>query len=90
MDKFCKRIRIWHKKLPQKTLLDLKKLDCVVLCNQFMHQWLQEIEELEIRVPQSRVNTCNAKDSVQGTVLRNRIKQYLSDNFPLRKALIRP
>ncbi|CAL1678202.1 unnamed protein product [Lasius platythorax] len=58
--------------------------------DQFIMQWLEEVEQLEVLIPQPTANTCAEKDSVQGTILRNHIKQYLSENFPLRKALIRP
>lgn len=70
---------------------------CCVLHNfveknkdRFYIQWLQEIEQLELVIPQPRTATITSTDSIDGTNIRNHLKQYLSDNFPLRKALIRP
>lgn len=55
----------------------------------FFMQWLEEIERLQLIIPQPRCTNNCQKDSIQGTELRNHLKQYLSQNFPLRKALIR-
>ncbi|XP_039310298.1 protein ALP1-like [Solenopsis invicta] len=70
---------------------------CCVLHNfveknkdRFYIQWLQEIEQLELVISQPRTATITSTDSIDGTNIRNHLKQYLSDNFPLRKALIRP
>ncbi|XP_071579940.1 uncharacterized protein [Temnothorax nylanderi] len=70
---------------------------CCVLHNfvekrkdRFFTQWLQEVEQLELVIPQPRPTTNTGKDSMDGTNVRNHIKRYLSENFPLRKALIRP
>lgn len=56
----------------------------------FIVQWLQEVERLERVIPQPIGETSAAKDSLQGTIVRNHIKLYLSEHFPLRKTLLRP
>ncbi|XP_029164237.1 protein ALP1-like [Nylanderia fulva] len=56
----------------------------------FYSEWLQEAEQLQLLTPQPTCATNYQRDSVQGTELRNHLKEYLSQNFPLRKALIRP
>lgn len=56
----------------------------------FFTQWLQEFEVSQLATPQPNRQTSVQKDSIEGTHIRNHIKQFLSEQFPLRKALIRP
>ncbi|XP_011867696.1 PREDICTED: putative nuclease HARBI1 [Vollenhovia emeryi] len=56
----------------------------------FLTQWLRELEVSELATPQPNTQTNVEKNSIEGTNIRNHIKQFLSENFPLRKALIQP
>nr|XP_012215694.1 PREDICTED: putative nuclease HARBI1 isoform X2 [Linepithema humile]XP_012215695.1 PREDICTED: putative nuclease HARBI1 isoform X2 [Linepithema humile] len=57
--------------------------------DRFIIQWLDEVEESNRLFPQPRSTSNVEREGFNSTAIRNHLKQYLSDNFPLRKALIR-
>lgn len=55
----------------------------------FSSRWLEEAIQSELLFPQPEVVRCADRESLQGTVLRTHIKNYLAENFPLRKTIMR-
>lgn len=91
------RWRILHKIECDHTFAPAIIATCCILHNfveskkeRFFTHWLQEIEQLELLTPQPRCATNCQRDSIQGSELRDHLKQYLAQNFPLRQTLIRP
>lgn len=91
------RWRILHKIECDHTFAPEIIVTCCILHNfveskkeRFFTHWLQEVEQLELLIPQPRCATYCQRDSIQGSELRDHLKQYLAHNFPLRQTLIRP
>lgn len=52
---------------------------------QFIQQWLDDVAAAEILFPQPPNDIDRQRDDLTGTAIREHLKNYLSNNFPLRK-----